>query len=98
MICILVVIAIALSLHSPSLADDNQASVSKPAIHLTIQKVELGLTQLRDIGLDLKHVMSACRHLYDEVTLQPVTIETEPELIANGVLISIPIATQPIGP
>lgn len=67
-------------------------------IKLTVQKVQLGLEELRDIGLDLKHVLTACRHLYDEVTLQPVSMLTEPEMIANGVLISIPIGVQPVGP
>lgn len=73
------------------------ASQTAP-IKLTVQKVQLGLEELRDIGLDLKHVLTACRHLYDEVTLQPVSMLTEPEMIANGVLISIPIGVQPVGP
>lgn len=58
----------------------------------------MDLEELRDIGLDLKHALTAARHLYDEVTLQPVTLQTEPEMIANGVLISIPVGVQPISP
>jgi hypothetical protein len=87
-----------LCLSTAALADDGQSAAPNQPIQLTVSKVELGLTELRDIGLDLKHVLSSCRHLYDEVTLQPVSLETEPEMIANGGLISIPIATQPVGP
>lgn len=69
-----------------------------PPIKGGVQKVVLNLERLRDIGLDLKHVLSASNHLFDEVTIQPVTMVTEPEIVGFGTVINIPIATQPVGP
>lgn len=63
-----------------------------------VHKVELSLEMLRDVGLDLKHLISAASHLYDEVTIQPVTVQTEPEVVGMGTIIYIPIGTTPIGP
>ena len=60
--------------------------------------MQLTLEKLRDVGLDLKHVMTASKHLYDEVTIQPVTLITEPEVVGRGIVINIPIGTQPAGP
>ena len=63
-----------------------------------VQKVDVSLEHLRDVGLDLKRVMTAARHLYDEVTIQPVRMITEPEVVGMGMIINIPIGTQPVGP
>ncbi len=83
----------------------SNAAASNPAIStqtampfkLSASKVNLGLEQLNDVGLDLKNVLSATRHLYDEVMIQPVEILTEPEMVA-GCVISLPIGTIPTGP
>jgi biotin operon repressor len=78
--------------------DTSSGNAPSAPLKITVQKVKLDLEELRDIGLDLKHTLTNCRHLYDEVTLQPVSLQTEPEMIANGVLISIPIGVQSVGP
>jgi hypothetical protein len=62
-----------------------------------VQKFVLNLEKLRDVGLDLKQILKAASSLYDEVTIQPVELITEPEMI-NGVTINIPVGRQPIGP
>lgn len=63
-----------------------------------IQHITLSLERLRDVGLDLKAVLKAADGLYDEVTIQPVTLITEPEVVGRGIIINIPIGTQPAGP
>lgn len=65
---------------------------------LVAKKVEISLDQLKDVGFDLKHILSICGHLYDEVMIRPVNIITEPEMIGTGVVINLPIAEEPIGP
>ncbi len=65
---------------------------------LKVQKAELSLEKLRDIGLDLKHVLKAASSLYDDVMIAPVRLLTEPEVVGGAVMISLPVATQPIGP
>ncbi|MBX9687805.1 MAG: hypothetical protein K2X27_13950 [Candidatus Obscuribacterales bacterium] len=78
-------------------AASTQASSSAPLAG-GVQKVELSLEKLRDIGLDLKEVTMSARHLYDEVSIQPVSMVTEPEVIGRGIIINIPVATQAAGP
>lgn len=63
-----------------------------------VKLVELSLANLRDLGLDLKHVMSGASHLYDEVNLAPVSLQTMPEVIGRGIIINIPVGTMPAGP
>jgi hypothetical protein len=87
-----------LTLETVDPAVGSAPKTQNPPIQVTVKKVQLSLEELRDIGLDLKHVLSACRHLYDEVTIQPVSMITEPEIIDMGVVISIPVATEPAGP
>jgi hypothetical protein len=62
------------------------------------QVVVLSLTDLREVGLDLKHLEHGASHLYDEVTLQPMTLNMMPEMIGPGVIINIPVSTQAAGP
>lgn len=95
---LLVLLLIVVPGQLPGLAQDSDSLSGAAPIKATVKKVELSLEELRDIGLDLKHVLSACHHLYDEVMIQPVTIQTEPEIIDMGVVISIPVATTPAGP
>ena len=78
-------------------ADESSASSSK-IFKLSATKVEISLDQLKDVELDLKHVLSICGHLYDEVMIQPMNIITEPEMIGPGVVINLPVAEQPTGP
>lgn len=63
-----------------------------------VKMVEVSLENLRDLGLDLKHVMSGASHIYDEVNIAPVSLQTVPEVIGRGIVINIPIGTTPIGP
>jgi hypothetical protein len=63
-----------------------------------VQKVRLSLTDLRTVGLDLKNVLKATSSLYDEVTIQPMEIVTEPEVIGQGMIIQVPIGKRPTGP
>ncbi|HEY9791352.1 MAG TPA: hypothetical protein V6D22_13195 [Candidatus Obscuribacterales bacterium] len=63
-----------------------------------VQKVDLSLEHLRDVGLDLKEIMTSSRHLYDEVTIQPVAMITQPSMVGPGVIINIPVGTRPVGP
>jgi len=79
-------------------AGSTDSSASSRKLQGSVQKVELGLEQLRDVGLDLKDVLKAASMLYDEVTIQPVRIITQPQLVGNGTIINLPIGTQPIGP
>jgi len=69
-----------------------------PGLKGGVQKVELSLEQLRDVGLDLKQVLKGASSLYDEVTIQPVTIVTQPDVVGPGIVINIPVATMPAGP
>ena len=62
-----------------------------------VRKIELSLEKLRDVGLDLKHLMKSASSLYDEVAIRPVALMTEPEVIGTTV-INVPIGVQPIGP
>lgn len=56
------------------------------------------LGHLHDLGLDLKHLMTGASHLYDEVNIAPVSLETMPEVVGRGIIINIPIGTQQMGP
>ena len=62
-----------------------------------VRTLELSLERLRDIGLDMKQMLRASSNLYDEVTIRPVNIISEPELIGNSV-IYIPVGFQSAGP
>jgi len=61
------------------------------------QVVVLTLSDLRDVGLDLKHLQNAANHLNEEVTLQRVTLNMMPEMVGPGMIINIPIGTTPTG-
>jgi len=62
-----------------------------------VRTIELNLEVIRDFGLDLKKLLRASTDLYDEVTIQPVSLVTQPEIIGPGTIIYIPVATQPTG-
>jgi hypothetical protein len=76
------------------------AATASPATPLPgkVEKVEMSLEKLRDIGLDLKHVLKAASSLYDDVMIAPVRLINEPEVVGGAIMISLPIAAQPIGP
>lgn len=73
-------------------------TAAKPPIEAGVQKVRLTLEDLRTVGLDLKNILKSTSTLYDEVTIQPMQIVTQPEVIGMGTIISIPISTTPTGP
>ncbi len=83
--------------HQSTSASSGQSKSNNNTFQLSATKINLGLEQLNDVGLDLKNVLTATRHLYDEVMVQPVTVITEPEMIA-AVVINIPIGVEPTGP
>ncbi len=62
-----------------------------------VKMIELNLENLRDLGLDLKNVMKASSSLYDEVTIQPVTINTMPTVIGYGTVVNLPVGFTPTG-
>ncbi len=82
----------------PTAASNPAATVTKQPFKLSASKVEISLDQLNDVGLDLKHVLTLCRHLYDEVMIRPMNVITEPEMIGTGVVINLPVALEPTGP
>lgn len=88
--------------NAPSSADGGQAgsdnSTGNTGLKGGVQKVELSLEKLRDVGLDLKELLKGLSSLYDEVTAQPVQLITEPEIVGRGIVINIPVGTMPVGP
>jgi len=70
---------------------------ARQPVEAGVQVVVLSLTDLREVGLDLKHLQHGASHLYDEVTLQPMTLNMMPEMIGPGVIINIPVSTQAVG-
>lgn len=91
---------------SPGLADspdsapaavDGAAAPNKP-LKGSVQQIELSLHEVRELGLDIKKVIHATGSLYDEVTMQPVSIVTQPEVVGMGTIIYIPVGTRPAGP
>lgn len=81
-----------------SVADVAPSSTSSTPLEGGVQKVTVSLETLRDVGLDLKRLLKEVSGLYDEVTIRPVRMITQPEMIGPGMIINIPIGTQPIGP
>ncbi len=89
-------------------AADTDSKVSTPApstpassgtaLQAGVEKVDLSLEKLRDLGLDLKQVSTSARHLFDEVSIQPVSLNTMPEVVGRGTIIYIPVSTSPAGP
>ena len=79
-------------------AAQQSAAPEQTSLHGGVQKIELNLEQLRDIGLDLKNVLKGLSSLYDEVTAQPMSLVTQPEVVGRGIVINIPIAAVPAGP
>lgn len=56
-----------------------------------VQLVEVNLATLRDLGLDIKRVQHGATSLYDEVSRQPVSLQTMPEVV--GLNTVIPVVT-----
>lgn len=86
---------------TPTVTTDNTSTTTTSKMQpfkLSASKVEISLDQLNDVGLDLKHVLTLCRHLYDEVMIRPMDVITEPEMIGTGVVINLPVALEPTGP
>jgi len=76
---------------------DSGSANSTTKIKAGVQMIELNLQVLRDVGLDIKNIIKAASSLYDEVTIQPVTLMTEPEVVGMGTIINIPIGFTPTG-
>lgn len=79
-------------------ATTTEASPTSAPLTAGVQKVDLSLEKLRDLGLDLKQVSTSARHLFDEVSIQPVSLNTMPEVVGRGTIIYIPVSTSPAGP
>lgn len=82
---------------SPVQSNSTDAPPPLPVLEGNVQKITLDLDQLRDVGLDLKHLVKAISSLYDEVTCQPMTMISEPEMV-GPVIVSIPTIAVPAGP
>lgn len=54
-----------------------------------VEQVEISLTRMRDVSLDVKTLESDVKGLYGEATRQIVSIESSPNII-GGVLVNIP--------
>jgi len=63
-----------------------------------VKMVELTLDDIRTLSLDVKHLTAASSHLHDEVTMQRISVEQEPEIIGMGTVIMIPVGYQKVGP
>lgn len=63
-----------------------------------VQRVELTLDDIRTLNLDVKHLIAASSHLYDEVTMRQISIEQEPEIMGMGTVVMIPVGFQQVGP
>lgn len=83
---------------SISTSDTTSSAMPTKIIKGTVQKVDLELRTLQDIGIDLKSILRAASNLYDMATFQPVRIITQPEVIGAGTIINVPIGTEPTGP
>jgi hypothetical protein len=83
------------STNANSTSSDSSNSGSR--IKAGVQMIELNLQVLRDVGLDIKNIIKAASSLYDEVTIQPVTLMTQPEVVGMGTIINIPIGFTPTG-
>lgn len=92
---VIAALVVACAIGNAANAQDNTA---KPPIEAGVQKVHISLSDLRTVGLDLKNVLKATTSLYDEVTIQPMQIIYEPEVIGMGTIIQVPIDKRPSGP
>jgi hypothetical protein len=61
-----------------------------------IQKVEFSLEKLREVNDDLKRMTKSVNSLNDEVSIQPMSLITQPEAVA-GNIINLPVAVQGTG-
>lgn len=84
------------SSQAPATAADPTAAAAP--LQGGVKLVAPTLGHLHDLGLDLKHLMTGASHLYDEVNIAPVSLETMPEVVGRGIIINIPIGTQQMGP
>lgn len=77
--------------------DTGNPSAASP-MQAGVQMIELNLQMLTQVGLDIKNLLKSTGSLYDEVTIQPVSVITEPEVVGRGIIINIPVGTRPVGP
>jgi hypothetical protein len=91
---------------APEQSTDSQAAGSQPPapagstaapLKGQVQLIEINLAEVRDLGLDVKHVRHAATSLYDEVSRQPVQINTMPEMVGMGTIIQIPVSFSGTG-
>lgn len=78
------------TLFGPACADEISATPST-ALSGQVEVVELNLATLRDLGLDIKHVQHGAGTLMDEVSRQPVSIQTMPEVVGRNTIINLPV-------
>ena len=76
----------------------NTTTIDLNKLQGKVEKINLDLEMIRDVGLDLKTASRASMNLFQEVTVQPVRVITQPEPLANGTIINIPVGTEPTGP
>jgi hypothetical protein len=71
---------------TPTAPDNDNSSLSGQ-----VQLVEINLAVLRDLGLDIKRVHHGAATLVDEVSRQPVDLQTMPNVVGFSQVVNIPI-------
>jgi hypothetical protein len=61
-----------------------------------VQKVEFSLEKLREVDVDLKRMLKSATNLNEEVTIQPMSLVTQPDVVA-GNIVNLPVAVQAAG-
>jgi hypothetical protein len=92
----LVLIYVLFSLASPAMA--GLVEQSTPAAQSPPPTIDVSLEHLRDVGLDLKQVLTATRHIYDEVTISPQQASSQPTVIGFAACIPLRIGPRIDGP
>jgi hypothetical protein len=83
---------------TPSSDGTSVSTTNQQSLKGGVQTVQLSLDELRELGTDIKNVLKAATGLYNEATIQPVSLVTMPEVIGAGTIINLPVGTQPTGP
>jgi hypothetical protein len=79
-----------------SFSSSSESKTPSRSFKTGVQKVEFSLEKLREINDDLKRLMKAVNSLNDEVSIQPMSLITQPEVV-GGNIINLPVAVQGTG-
>lgn len=67
------------------------ATTSTSPLSGQVELVEVNLSTLRDLGLDIKRVHHGAAALVDEVSRQPIDIQTVPNVVGFNQIVNIPV-------